>query len=612
MQSMTAYSFKKAFFGLLACAALFAAQMQPLLAQQQEINLAQTYLQQGEFEKAAILYEKLYADNPNIGVYYRNYYKALMGFSSYADAEALVRKQMKSSKNDPTLRLDLANIYKAQGEIEKSRAEMEQAIEQAKDPYITRLANEFTNSGEIDYAIAVYEKGRQAQNNDKLYARELAGAYQQKGELDKAISSCLDFASSLGQPMSTVTTMLQRMTTKPEYMEILQTQLYSRISKDPENIAYPDLLIWSFVQQKDFESAIIQSKALDRRNDGDGSRLMELARQARKETQYDAAIEAYNYVIEKGESQLYTEAKIRVLECRNEKVTTTDNYTPEDINQLKTDYLEFLNKLGKNPATASAMRDLSNLYAFYLNDIDAAMAISQEIINMPNADAHIRALSRLDLGDYYIIADDIWESTLYYSQVDKAFREDILGEQARFRNAKLSYYNGDFEWAQAQLNALKASTSELISNDAIKLSVFITDNSGLDTNVTPMVMFAHYDLLLIQNKTSEAIATLDSIDRLYPGHALADDILLARAKMSIKKHNYSQAAEYLQNIVSKFGTDILADDAVFMLAGLYNTQLNDKQKAMELYQSILIDHPDSLYTVESRKQYRKLRGDAIN
>ena len=597
----------------LLCGLLFALNITPLLAQnQQDINLAQNYLQQGEFEKAAVLYEKLYKDSPNVSIYYRNYYKSLLGLKRYADAEVIVNQQIKGNKNDPTLILDLANLYKEQGESEKSRAEMERAVEQAKDPYITRLANEFINTGELDYAIAVYEKGRKLQGNDKLYARELASAYQQKGEPEKAIASSLDFAETLGQSLSMVTTILQRMTGKPEYMEMLQTQLYSRIAKNSDNQVYPDLLIWSFVQQKDFESAIAQAKALDKRNAGDGSRLIDLARQARKEKQYDAAIQAYTYVIEKDETHLLTEAKIRLLECLNEKVTTTDTYTDQDIQQLKVDYLDFLGKLGKTPATASTMRDLSHLYAFYLNDIESAMAISQEIINMPNADARIRALSRLDLGDYYIIADDIWESTLYYSQVDKAFKEDILGEEARFRNAKLSYYNGDFEWAQAQLNALKASTSELISNDAIKLSVFITDNSGLDTNVTPMVMFAHYDLLMVQNKHAAAIATLDSINRLFPAHALADDILFARAKMSAKKHDYTQAAEYLQTIISKFDTDILADDAVFMLAGLYNNHLNDKQKAMELYQSILIKHPDSLYTVESRKQYRKLRGDSIN
>jgi len=33
---------------------------------------------------------------------------------------------------------------------------------------------------------------------------------------------------------------------------------------------------------------------------------------------------------------------------------------------------------------------------------------------------------------------------------------------------------------------------------------------------------------------------------------------------------------------------------------------------MELYKSLLIDYPGSIYTVEARKRYRKLRGDKVN
>jgi len=46
-----------------------------------------------------------------------------------------------------------------------------------------------------------------------------------------------------------------------------------------------------------------------------------------------------------------------------------------------------------------------------------------------------------------------------------------------------------------------------------------------------------------------------------------------------------------------------------MLARLNENQLNDQDKAMELYQRLLIDYPASLFAVESRKRFRILRGD---
>src|SRR6185503_3809281 len=148
----------------------------------------------------------------------------------------------------------------------------------------------------------------------------------------------------------------------------------------------------------------------------------------------------------------------------------------------------------------------------------------KEIIVMMGVNPQLKNQTKLSLGDFYLISGDVWESTLLYSQVDKDEKDSPLGEEARFRNAKLAYYKGDFEWTQTQLEALKSSTSELISNDAINLSVFIIDNLGLDTIETPMQMFAHAELLMYQNRDEEARVKLDSILFLFPGHALFDDI----------------------------------------------------------------------------------------
>lgn len=580
---------------------------------QQDINLAQQYLNQGEYEKAAGLYKDLYEANPRTETIYRNYLKTLIGLKQYNEAEQLINKYAKQSKNELYTFLDLGLLYKEKGEPDKAEAMFNKCIEQAQEGQIVRLANDFNNADERDYAIKLYLKGRKLLNNDMAYARELSTIYQHKRDFPNAIAASLDYAVSTAKHILNVTPLLQRIIINDEIMEVFQAQLYERLQKNPNEEVFSELLIWSFVQQKDFESAILQAKALDKRLSEDGRRLLDLARQALKEEQYDAAIEAYNHVVAKGEtSPLFTEAKIRLLECLNQKITHSDTYTNAELDQLKNDYLTLLNSLGKQPGTVSTMRDLSHLYAFYINDVDAAIAMSQEIVNMPTADNRNKALSKLDLGDYYLLKDDIWEATLYYSQVDKAFKEDILGEEARFRNAKLSYYNGDFEWAQAQLSALKASTSELISNDAIKLSVFITDNSGLDTIIAPMRTFARTDLLILQNKINDAWLALDSLTKLYPGHALTDDILMARAKIKAKQKDYTAAANYYQQVIDKFGTDILADDAIFALAQLNEQHFDNKTKAMELYQSILVDHPASLYTIEARKKYRKLRGDKVN
>jgi TolA-binding protein len=196
--------------------------------------------------------------------------------------------------------------------------------------------------------------------------------------------------------------------------------------------------------------------------------------------------------------------------------------------------------------------------------------------------------------------------------VDKDEKDSPLGEEARFRNARLAYYKGDFDWAQTQLEVLKSSTSELISNDAIELSVFIIDNLGLDTIPTPMQMYSRADLLQFQNKDDEAMKTMDSIVTLYPGHALTDDIEYTKAQIYVKHKEFDKAVPLLEDILKNYKTDLKGDDATFLLGEINEQHLHNKEKAMEYYKSIITDFSNSLLVIEARKRYRLLRGDKIN
>jgi tetratricopeptide (TPR) repeat protein len=220
------------------------------------------------------------------------------------------------------------------------------------------------------------------------------------------------------------------------------------------------------------------------------------------------------------------------------------------------------------------------------------------------------ALTKIKLGDFLVVKNQVWDAALYYMQAEKAFKYDELGDRAKFKAAKIYYYTGEFDYARSQLDVLKGSTSKLIANDAMYLSNLINDNTIIDTTFKPMEMFARADLLLEQKKFSKAFATLDSIDAEYPGHSLQDDILMKRYELNKKMGEYQESAQNLEKLIKNYSNDILGDDAHFKLAELYEHHLNNEDRARELYQKILTDYSGSLYVVEARKRFRKLRGDS--
>ena len=217
----------------------------------------------------------------------------------------------------------------------------------------------------------------------------------------------------------------------------------------------------------------------------------------------------------------------------------------------------------------------------------------------------------MELGDIYILTGEVWEAALIYGQVEKQFANEPVGQEAKFKNARLSYFQGDFDWAKAQLDVLKASTSQLFANDALNLRLLISDNLQNESDTSALRIYSRADMLLFKNQPENALITLDSINKQFPSNSLADDILMAKAKIYLKQNNFTSATSELQKIINDYSFDLWGDDALFMLAELYENNLKDNEKAKTYYQKIITDFPGSLYVVEARKRFRALRGDNI-
>ena len=584
----------------------------------QDMQLADQYFKNGEYDKAVVLYEKLWNKTPNSSIIYQNYLKCLTEMKDYEEAEKMVKKQMKKFPEELSYNVDLGVVYQLAGNEKSATAQFDEALNKISPnmPQINKLANRFQSAGLQDYAIQTYERGRKIFNagNSDLFLQEMAVLYRKQGDIPAAIAAYLDILEFNPNQKEYVEGQLQPLLENADFSKELQAELYRRIQKHPDNEDFSDLLVWYFIQKKDFSSAFTQVKALDKRNREDGTRIFQFAQSAFDEGNYDAALMAYRYLItEKGKnSYMYVAARSGELNTEKTKITVRHQYTQDELKQLEAKYESYLQEFGKNPMTLVTMRDYASLEAKFLHNTDKAIAILQEAIETGTNDRKLIGYLKLDLADCWLIKNEVWEAMLLYGQVDKDFKEDALGEEARYKNARLSFYMGDFEWSQAQLNVLKSATSELVANDALALSVFITDNMGLDTTPTPMKMYSRADLLIFQNRFHEAHLTLDSITAVYPFHALHDDVLFEKGRIFLKEQKFSDAALMFDQIDENYSFDLLGDDALFQAAELYENYLNDKEKAMEFYKLILTKYKGSIYTVEARKRFRELRGDELN
>ncbi len=584
-----------------------------LRAQQTDEQIASYYYQNKEYDKAAELYEGLYNKAQN-KFYYQMLYSSYLELERYRDAVHLVEKRLKKYPKDLYLMVDLGEVYLKEGERKKATKSFDRALEPVgrDSKQIGDLVMAFENAGHHDYAIQTYLAARKVNNNPLAYVTELATLYEKAGQYELMMDEYFGLLDQSPGMMPSVQIALQRAlneTSNPQLAEGLRRTLVSRIRQNPNDKTYLNMMIWFSLQQKDFRFALTQAQAVDARFPELGSQqVLQVAQIARNNEAYDVAIDAYNYLIAKGkESPVYFESRVGVLGVRFASINQNHAIEPKALAELEGDYASTLNELGKNLNTIPLMRNYATLLAYRDTRVQEAADLLYDIIEMPRVPAATLSEVKLELGDLLLFAGEIWDASLLYSQVEKANKNDVIGARAKYKNAQLSYFNNDFLWAKSQLDVLRASTSKLIANDAMQLSLLISDNMEEDSTYEMLELYAAADLLLYRNQLDSAWMLYDDITHHALSHSLFDEVLMQKAKIRMRQARYAEADSLLQQIVDLYGNDILADDALFLQAELNEQQLGNTQKARECYERLILDYPVSLYIDRARKRYNELK-----
>ena len=593
------------------------AWMAPVDAEAQtDLELAEFYYNEGSYPQAKLYLDGIWKKNKTNAVY-QMYYATLLALDDFDTAEKVVKERLKRRHKNSrsTALVDLGSLYL---HFDKRDAALEAFMEaldnlQPGRPSAVSLANAFIKLDELDMALATYERAEKLGSTGFEY--ELANLQGMRGDFEGMIDAYMALLSTKPNYLRTVQNSLNRnlrLTTTEDNRELVRISLLRAIQTYPDNTVYPELLVWHFNQIRDFASSVIHAKALDLRLQEQGVRLMELGNTAQANGDVDTALECYRYVAAKGpDNPYYFTARNEVLQVRFDALTAEVPADLDAMAQLADEYAASLRDLGVRSETAMMVKDRAHLLAFYLQRADEGIEDLEALLANNDLNERVAAACKLTLGDIYVFEGLIWDASLLFSQIVLDFKDDPLGHEAKFRNARVSYYGGDFNWAQSQLNALKASTSKLISNDAINLSLLITDNFNLDTLTLPMEMFARADLLRMQRKFDDARTTLDSLTTDFPGHVLEDEVLMMSADMFLEQGRLDTAMTLYQEVVDLHFDDITGDDALWMLADLTHHRLNDEATAQTLYEKLLFDFPGSLHAVEARKRFRALRGDDL-
>jgi len=576
----------------------------------QDDFLAQQYFSDGEFSKAQVFYEKLVAQNPRRSDYAENLVRCYQQQEKYTEAETFLSKKISNGNPYPTIFIDLGYNYRLQEKMEEATGYYNKALASIeKNPnYGYGVGIGFQRYALLDYALNAYERAMEL-NPQLDYNFQMAQIYGEQGNVEKMFVSYLQLLSNGRSSKANVLGKINDFISEDPINlnnNILKKILVQKAQKNPD-ILWNELLSWLFVQQKQYSSAFSQEKGIYRRSEGATmDRLENLGLITLEDNAIEEAQDIYEYIIKNSPDviiQLNAQLNLIDIDLRNAD--------EKKLSELTTLFNELIDSYGYKTQSLQLQVAYANFLTFKRDEPETAISILKKSLQLPLA-KYGEAYLKMALADILVFDQKFNEALIYFSQIQKSLKNDVLGQDARFKVAQTSFYKGDFEWALIQLKVLRGSTSQLIANDAMQLSLLIADNSLEDSTQTALKKFAKADLLAYQNKTKEAISSLEDILQNHKGEKIEDEALLRQGQLLEKEGDYEAAIFNYLKIIEFYGDDILADDAHFSMGELFRKQLDKPQKAMYHYERIIYNYQDSYYFPQARKNFRLLRGDSIN
>ena len=579
----------------------------------QSAELANSFFRKGEYEKAILLYEPLLESNPIRQDYFKSLLTCYQQLEQYGNADRLLSDQLQKFPNQIYLYVEIGYNKQLQGKNEEAEALYRKAMQfiEQNPSYAFVIGRAFRQNHLLDHALNTYKRAKQINPELNTEISE-AQIYGEKGEIDKMFDLYLDLVDKNENYYTTaqrfIATFISSDKEDPNNV-LLRKKLLKRAQAEPKN-SWNILLSWLFMQQGDFDRALVQEKSLFRRNPTGFERIEEIGILAYQHQDLDTSQEAFEFILEENPSVPIAEesilkANIYLLKIENERIESQS-----DIENLDGKYQSLIEAYGVNPNSLVLQVAYAEFLTYSYERPEQAIRILKNALSMPLSKPETGMLE-MTIGDIHVFSGEFNQALIMYSKIQYDFKNSPLAQEARFKVAQTSYFKGDFTWAQNQLKVLKSSTSQLIANDAMKLSLKISNNLEKDSLNQGLELFAQAELLEFQRKYRQALDTLNLVLENFKGREIEDDALLKRGQLLTKTGDFNEAERSYLSLLSAYPESILTDECLFNLAQIYSENLDEPEKASEMYQRIVFDYPSSIYLVEARKAYRTLRGDEL-
>lgn len=604
---------------LLTAPGIVRGQDQPALI---KLRLAQNFERNGEWEKAASLYETLFLGSPENVVYFDGLRRGLTQLKQYDKAIDLIKYWMSNKPDNPSLRTELGGVYYLKGDEHAADSIWQRVI--VTDPknavYYRLVAMQLMEFRLYDRAIQLFLKAREATGNQSLFTHDLATLYTAFQQYDEATREYVSLLDSQPQQLSSIQSYMSMMVTRPEALATAQRVVTEEIGRRKESIPLRQLSAWLSMEAKQYHTALDQYRMIDQLKKAAGAELFGFAQQAAQEKAYEVAAQAFKEVIDRYPSNPNLPlARFGFARAREEAVGAIDttgrldseavpawpvSETKQGFGGIIQLYNDIIHDYPRSAFAAQSYLRLGIIKEERLFDLDGAFSAFNSVRTiMPSHPLATEAA--LNIGKVLTAKNDLAGARREYSKL-LAGRKSDIHDHAVVALAELDYYEGRYDSAEAKLKTFTESSESDLANNALQFLFFIQENS----KSSGLADFALADLHMRQRKYSESLAEFRECIKRHPQALFNDDATLKTGEILLLMGKPAEALEAFREVAG-MPMSIIGDRAQMRLGEVYETRMRDNEKAIKAYEELLVKFPRSLFVEQARNRIRMLRGDVL-
>jgi tetratricopeptide (TPR) repeat protein len=526
------------------------------------------------------------------------------------NAESYLKKAIKQFPDDYKIKVALYILYEQTNQHNKKDKLFKNILSslKANNYEIQTLGNEFIAKKHWTEAKVVFLKGRELIFDNTAYSWQLSNIFFQEGDYQNIAKEYLIQLENNPKTLKQIeTNILGLITNNQDIAPIIEKEWETYWKKNKNNPYFAQFGIWLYNQTKQYDKSFELAKQIDNKfEEESGATMLSFGEDMLNSNNINYALKAVNYMLKKGkESAFYQRCRALSISLSYKQFIEKPMKSDNDFTKLEADFTYFFKEFSFSKETFEIILQMGNFFAFHINKPQEAVDMLEEAINK-GLSTNQKGEIKLLLAKIYNRYGDMWQASLYCSQVEQDCKNSYLADEAKLLKALFSYYNNEIPWALSQFKALRSSTTKLIANDAMSYSILIEENIDQDSTYNGLRLFANAEKELEYNNPELAKAYLDTLTSSYIHHPLFDDVFLLKAKINIAVNNFDKAKEYLNESLKKYPYELTADDALFLLSEICLNKTNEKALAKELLEKIILDYPNSIYVTEARKLLKEL------